>query len=437
MFFTGESSSQLHREAALMIPRGQLLLKTSSIQIKGLDGRIATKPVIQRLLNLKNPPISKLAPEDDCGSSDRDSQSPEGYGQRQRMSQFPDLSRLIDNIDAHREKLERLDTAGYQIIASFNEAMQRIDEEVAKLRNEMIRITSDTSNNDTQIKGLAGNMLSVKTEIAEIKRMVESLPAQSQLKHDISSLRNTVTENNESLRFEFNNKWDKHQKKVNLFESKLETARRDLKEVQTQIESTRTSVEAALSASNTNTEEIAALKFELENLRRELALDQPHKSHSGNPIFASRELDILTRSITKIGHRANQVDTLQMEIELLKSRVEGMERQAATSQRDNAAGPQQRERHHPQLVGLKRKASPNYYTQDGVITSVSSLAMPNLRDVQASSPTAHPAALPYAEVSGVAPRADNPKRTKSGEVDKRTLRRKSKPATTATRLGKS
>jgi hypothetical protein len=65
--------------------------------------------------------------------------------------------------------------------------------------------------------------------------------------------------------------------------------------------------------------------LELGQVKEELVQVRSQKQSLGNSAFASEELDILTRNITKIGHRTSQVETLQMELQLLKGRVQRIE----------------------------------------------------------------------------------------------------------------
>ncbi|KAH7627548.1 hypothetical protein B0T09DRAFT_411389 [Sordaria sp. MPI-SDFR-AT-0083] len=65
--------------------------------------------------------------------------------------------------------------------------------------------------------------------------------------------------------------------------------------------------------------EIATLRTETADLRQ--LLDNT-RSYNTERSFPSRELDILTSSIAKIGNRASHVETLQMEFEILKGRME-------------------------------------------------------------------------------------------------------------------
>lgn len=230
--------------------------------------------------------------------------------------------------------------------------------------------------------GVDGHDLSsAKEEIKEIKRALQPLATRSHLGQELSSMKNTIADNSTSLQVEFGAKWDKHEKILSILESKLDNARQDLEEFRTLLENAQTSAKAALSASDTNTAEIAALKAELRHLYQALPPSQPQRSPSTGLLVAPRELDILTRNITKIGNRASQVETLQMEFELLKSRVERIEGQtSATSHNESIIGVQQREPQHSELTNAKHRASTSCDTEDGINYIVASPGTSNVTD---------------------------------------------------------
>lgn len=80
--------------------------------------------------------------------------------------------------------------------------------------------------------------------------------------------------------------------------------------------------------------EIATHRTETVDLRQ--LLDNT-RSYNTERSFPSRELDILTSSIAKIGNRASHVETLQMEFEILKGRMGRVETDQQTAERQKAS----------------------------------------------------------------------------------------------------
>ncbi|KAI0448523.1 hypothetical protein F5B21DRAFT_105281 [Xylaria acuta] len=416
-----------------VLHEGQLLLRTSSIQIKDLDGHGTVQPTIQRLLNLKNPPTDEVRPEGNSEDNDHVSRSSENCNRRQATNGIPKLDHILSKIDAQGEEIERLDTAGYHIVASFNQTVQRIDEDVENLKNEMVQMTGDLSDHSTKTKGLADDIMSTQTEIKEIQKTLQPSAAHSHFGQESPPTRNAAAEANASWRVELCDKWEKHQQQLNLLGTKLENARQDLDDFQASFESARTTAKAALLASKANTEDIVALKAELQHLRQELALERSYKSSTTSPAFSIREIDILTSNITKIGQRASQVETLQMEFELLKGRVQRMEAQT-TSQKGPAISLQREEPAHSQLTNSNCKVSSGCHVEDGISAGSPSAALNASEGYVSQSLTTH-ATTSYSPPPPKARRDSSrvgvPKLTKSGAVDKRTLRKRgSKSATT-------
>ncbi|KAI4858481.1 hypothetical protein F4820DRAFT_442387 [Hypoxylon rubiginosum] len=86
--------------------------------------------------------------------------------------------------------------------------------------------------------------------------------------------------------------------------------------------------------------QFASLGVQLKKLKEELA-EQRSQKPSSEPTFPAHEIDILTTNITKVGSKASQIDPLQMELKLLKERVQRLEKaRAHHSPDDSGAGTQ-------------------------------------------------------------------------------------------------
>ncbi|KAI2636136.1 hypothetical protein GGS21DRAFT_543051 [Xylaria nigripes] len=340
---------------------GQLLLRIPSIRIKDPNSNATKKKTfIQRVLKLKNPPVDSVQYSDN--DSQDDSHSPgivEDYSHGQARDENPELSHMSHNIREQREAIERLDKVGYEIVASFNQAVQHIDEDVRRLRKEMEQLTRRSSHNNSETKALANDLASTKTEVSDLKKALQSSLTQSHLEQEASSIRTTIAKANKSLHPELTDKWKLHQKKIGALESSLESARSDTRELKTLLEDYRAT--ANTSVANVWTNEIVTLKAELQHVKEELALERSYRS-------------------SNIGDRASQVETLRMEFDLLRSRVQRMETDTLTSKIDASADHQRQEPLNIQSIGMKRKAS------------LISIAPPDVNhdhDSWLSSPTAH------------------------------------------------
>ncbi|KAI1436766.1 hypothetical protein GGR50DRAFT_190040 [Xylaria sp. CBS 124048] len=340
---------------------GQLLLRTLSITIKDPDSNDVKRPFIQRVLELRNPPVDKVQnSENNSEDGNRSPSSAEDHSYGQTGQDTPSLSRILSDIHAQRGDIERLDKAGFEIVASFNNAMQRIDEDVRRLKREMGQVVDDSSDNTTKTKGLVKDVLAIESEVNDMKEALHSSVPEDRLEQEILAIKKVISKTSESLRLEFTETSKTYQQKVGALESNLDSARRDVKEMKVLLEDSWVMVKTVVSAANDSAEEIAALKTELQRVKEELALERSRKSHPVNPAFVSRDMDILTSNITKIGNRASQVEPLRMEFDLLKGRVQRMETQfhaPETHATPDTPDTQRTEPPRSRSVGLKRKAS--------------------------------------------------------------------------------
>jgi hypothetical protein len=71
--------------------------------------------------------------------------------------------------------------------------------------------------------------------------------------------------------------------------------------------------------------EMIIIRGEIDQIKRHFEETRLKGPEPGRVPFPTRELDILTSSIAKIGNRASQIETMQMEFEILKGRVERIE----------------------------------------------------------------------------------------------------------------
>jgi len=79
--------------------------------------------------------------------------------------------------------------------------------------------------------------------------------------------------------------------------------------------------------------DITAMRTEIAHVKRQMdEMRSKAVERATAAPFPAKELDILTSNIAKIGNRASQVETLQMEFEILKGRVERAEASRQTDQ---------------------------------------------------------------------------------------------------------
>ncbi|KAJ0377354.1 hypothetical protein COL26b_004304 [Colletotrichum chrysophilum] len=308
----------------------------------------STKLRVRRTLDLRPPEASRQGYCHDSGLSD---------GHASIASESIDLLDIQADLETQREDIERIDTAGYQVVSQFNDTITRIDREVKKLNGTMVNLRRDIDNH-------AADMFTVKKDVLQ------------QLENASSNLR-----------------------------QELASARKATKD--------------ALGIAKDTAKETANIRMELAKLKE--SLETHHRKHDPKPEFLMpRELDILASNITKIGNRANQVESLQMELDLIKSQVQRLEASVETSTRGRDDRP-------------PKSVSPKTYP-DALRIADSPVKTTTLQqEVQAPSQlTEEPmpkATQPRARKRRAAPepaddqRIAHPKLTKSGAIDKRRTKR--------------
>ncbi|KAJ4420936.1 hypothetical protein N0V85_000405 [Neurospora sp. IMI 360204] len=123
---------------------------------------------------------------------------------------------------------------------------------------------------------------------------------------------------------------------INIALSKNELARQasnEMTEVGSQVQQELADLRTQVSELQTqvNANEVRTLRAENANLRR--LLSNTRSNNNPEQGFPPRELDILTSNTAKIGNRASQVETLQMEFEILKGRVKWLEADRQATER--------------------------------------------------------------------------------------------------------
>lgn len=174
-------------------------------------------------------------------------------------------------------------------------------------------------------------------------------------------------------------------------------------------------------------------------MKEELVRVGSQKQTLGNSALPSEELDILTSNIKKIGHRASQVETLKMEFQLLKGRVQRMESHGlptanfgSTSSFARHEADQDEEVRRPQLEVLRKRRVSVTTTDDNQVLGGSAAIRTAKRPTLAewsSSPPAYYVSMssPPFVGSRTDPKGPNaPRLTKSGNIDKGSLKRSSK-----------
>lgn len=369
---------------------------------------------VKRHLKLREP--SKKGPE---ANGDRP-RSREGPGAEAQYSyhhsstapELVDISLLQADLDAQRGDIDRIDKAGFKVVTSLDEAVTRVEGDLAKMRHTLSELQRD-------MRGNHDDMSSLKSEIKEVKQQTQDSTPINRLQEQLDAANKAIEEVRRDMR-------DANSQ----FRKGIADVKSGIRENKTGIEELRGLVRDHVSTRD-HAKEMASIRGEMNQLRKQMGERRSEPADQ----FQSRELDILTSNIAKIGNRANQVESLQMEFEIFKGRVERME---------NA-----RQQGRPSLQNGAQEISPydQYDDDDGTYYGGDTLSSRRKRPSSGldTSPmpspnstkrTAYPPRLAdrtdVSEIPGSAGSTtlfgSSPRLTKSGKVDKRAQRGSKKSA---------
>jgi regulator of replication initiation timing len=297
-------------------PRNQLMLRLASVELLDNDG-LEIEFVIKRVLRVNEP--SKVNHSDAPDPS-------KGPG---FTSAFPGAAQLRQlQIDLHgqREDIQRIDSNGFRIVSALDKRADRINGEVTKLKGTVGVVHRDVGD-------LQKELGSIKADIGKVRASAQDANALVQLGGRLTAVSNTLGEVGQQVAALS----DKFQKEVDELRSELGQQQQDMEDL-------RSNVRDGVAADD-YTRDMVDLRSEMAHLRRQLDETRAHGLGRVETAFPPRELEVLTSNIAKIGNRASQVESLQMELEMLKGRVERAEasRQTVDNRRSistiDAGGP--------------------------------------------------------------------------------------------------
>ena len=321
-----------------------------------------------------------------------------------------ELSLLQAELEAQRSNIERIDSAGFKVISGLDDAVNRVENDLGKIRDTLSGLRQE-------VRGSHEDMASLKTEIKEVKKHAQDRTVVKRLEEQLNSANNSVRAIRQEL-----------QELASKFENELDEVKAGLRQHSKDIDDIKSSLRDRVS-SRDHAKDMAAMRGELAQVRKQL--EEGRSKPPGS--FSSRELDILTSNIAKIGNRASVVESLQMEFEIFKGRVQRMEAAAQSNQSHqppvSAAEPTSAydryddHDYHAQELRSSRRKRPSSGIDTSPLPDTSSKRAATSSDladtIVATQWRDTPTSSPVAETRT---RTDNTRLTKSGKIDKKPQR---------------
>ncbi|KUI67417.1 hypothetical protein VM1G_02778 [Cytospora mali] len=338
----------------------QVLFRFSSVEPVSYRGAKRVEFMVKRTLQLRFPPPYFQDPS-------APSVKPESV----------DLSHIQASLDLNRKDIDRLDTAGFRVVSALDEAVQRIEAETKKLQKSVQDLRTDS-------RGTNHDIAFLKTQVKNIKQKVDNGTTSVivRLESQVQSIGEAIP----GLRTELGKLSTKSEKDIQRLGSQLSQAKEESGQLKSIITSNVLSVKE-------HAKEMKSLQGEVSTLKDLLNRSPAPQPMERSTRFSDRELDILTDNIARLGNRTSQVETLQMQFEIMKGRLERMESNRQSASMTPA---------HPSNY---RKRSPEDVQE--IETSPGSHTALRVEPINASS-------------------AKRPRLTRSGTVDERTHKRSSK-----------
>lgn len=300
---------------------GQIIFRIPSINLKmASDMRRKVTAQIKRTLKLKLNGPSTTDNEGACPTHD-DHVHTDGA----RDDPNPELLQMQADLVAQRREIARIGSTGVYVVSSFETAIARVDQQIRQLNDSVDGIRSDAGRQRDVLEALESRATDNDTrQVCQCEAVVARLDQQLQVTDKIvTDLRRALQQSqseSETLR-----------QQLALTRQELDEAKSEAATVKADVEEAKNAAQESLAASREDACEVSSLRRELKQLRAELddqrALPRPAASSS----VSSHELDILASTISKIGNRASQVESLQMEFELFKTRLQRLEARSDAS----------------------------------------------------------------------------------------------------------
>ncbi|KAK4240616.1 hypothetical protein C8A03DRAFT_13060 [Achaetomium macrosporum] len=277
-----------------VLDEDQILLRLASVELLNSDGH-EIEFAIKRVLSVNEPSRVSNAqvPEPSQGAA--------GF-----TSPFPgavELQQLRADLRNQREDIKRIDSNGFRIVVALDKRSGRIENELGKLKASLGELHRD-------VEGAKRDLGSIKCEISAVKASAQNPAVLAGLDDRLASATVTLGQ----LGQQFTALSATLQREMCEFKTELSRQHQDMHDLKSCIAGSVTAREHG--------EDMANVRAEMAMMRRQIDGVCSRSTERLEAVFPSRELEVLTSNIAKIGNKASQVETLKMELDILKGRVE-------------------------------------------------------------------------------------------------------------------
>lgn len=302
---------------------GQIIFRIASIVLKpAKDLRRKAEPKIQRILQLRGQPAT-TQPTPSSPLNGKANPHPQNGEPPPSRASF-DIIQIQADLEAQQDEIQRIGAAGFQVMSAF-------DSTVARFEKQMRQLSESVANVRREGEGQQADIKSLKTQMSDAKWSSDGDAVVARLDQQLQTTDRVVTELRQIIK--------KSQTETNHLRNELSAAQKEIAEVKRanarlkkDADEAKQVAQEGVATSKMYASEVASLRREMAQLRSELVAQQQDMRHSSvdeDPSISSHQLDILASNISKIGNRASQVESLQMEFDLFRTRIQRLEARVA------------------------------------------------------------------------------------------------------------
>ncbi|KAM0457753.1 hypothetical protein ACHAPV_006649 [Trichoderma viride] len=298
---------------------GQIIYRITSISLKtAKDLRRKAEPKIQRTLPLRGQ--SAAAQAKLSTASGKAAPQNEATPSRDRF----DIMQIQADLEVQQDEIQRIGVAGFQVMSNFDSTVARLEKQMRQLSESIASVRRDGEGQQADIKSL-------KTQMSDAKRSGQNDDGVvARLDQQLQTTNRVVTELRQMIQ--------KSKSETTGLRSELKASQKEITEVKKanarlkqEADEAKQVAQEGIATSKLYASEVSSLRRDIAQLRSDLAQenDHHHSSAGEDPSISSHQLDILASNISKIGNRASQVESLQMEFDLFRTRIQRLETRMA------------------------------------------------------------------------------------------------------------
>ncbi|KJZ68134.1 hypothetical protein HIM_12475 [Hirsutella minnesotensis 3608] len=286
---------------------GQIIFRIASIALKRTwDLRRKVEPRIKRVLPLKKQPPSENERVNVPPTARAAHDSSDTTPSETNAPGFSSFEEVKAEMAAQREKIGRIGATGMHVVSNFETAMFRVDRQLQELRESIERVRNGRDEQHAEIRALQKELLDTQANCQNspvIERLDQQLQTTDRVVSELRLALDQCRSDTETL-------YDR----LTIVQHNLQEVRDEAANLKTEASKSKQILQDCIGEIPEYSYGVSALRREVRQLRAELSLN-----------------NILSSSITKIGNRTSQVESLQMEFELFKMRLQRLEARSLAS----------------------------------------------------------------------------------------------------------